>query len=143
VLLDHVTGDFAARVFRRRIDHCFVITSSKSGFNSHDAALIELTAAIRPGDLPESIPSGIKKRPRLLDTGKRKLGKNFKLLIGTPPRMRSTNKKRAEKLSTYDLILCEVVYRRPASVARQKLPNEIFARLIACQEAIRPLGQQP
>lgn len=84
VLFDHDTGDFAVRVFRRRVDHCFVVTSSKSGFNSHDAALIELTAAMRPGEPPESVPSGMKKRPPLLKTGKRNVGKNFKLLIGTP-----------------------------------------------------------
>ena len=48
VLLDHDTGDFAVRVLRRRIDQCFVVTSSKSGFDSHAAALIELTAAMRP-----------------------------------------------------------------------------------------------
>jgi hypothetical protein len=42
VLLDHDSGDFAIRAFRRRIDHCFVVTSTKSGFKSHEAALVEL-----------------------------------------------------------------------------------------------------
>jgi hypothetical protein len=42
VLLNHDTGDFAIRAFRRRIDLCFVVTPSKAGFVSHDAALIEL-----------------------------------------------------------------------------------------------------
>jgi len=65
VLLDHDTGDFAVRVFRRRVDHYFVVTSSKSGFDSHEAALLELTAAMRPGEPPESIRPGIKKRPPL------------------------------------------------------------------------------
>lgn len=83
VLLDHDTGDFAIRAFRRRIDHCFVVTSSKSGFTSHDAALIELTAAMHPGDPPESMRPGVKKRPPLLEIGNRKPGENFKLLTGT------------------------------------------------------------
>jgi hypothetical protein len=84
VLLDHDTGDFAIRVFRRRIDHCFIVTSSKSGFASHEAAFLELTAALRPGVVPESIPPGVKKRPLLLDIGNRKPGENFKLLTQTP-----------------------------------------------------------
>lgn len=84
VLLDHDTGDFAVRVFRRRVDHCFVVTSSKSGFDSHEAALLELTAAMRPGEPPESIRPGIKKRPPLLESGKKTLGENFKLLTQTP-----------------------------------------------------------
>ena len=84
VLLDHATGDFAVRVFRRRVDHCFVLTSCKAGFSSHDAALLELAAAMRPGAPPESMLPGVKKRPLLLETEKRKLGENFKLLMGTP-----------------------------------------------------------
>jgi hypothetical protein len=84
VLLDHDTGDFAVRAFRRRIDHCFVVTSGRSGFASHDAALIELTAAMRPGEPPESLSPGLKKRPPLLDIGNRKPGENFKLLTQTP-----------------------------------------------------------
>jgi hypothetical protein len=84
VLRNPNTGDFAIRTFRRRVDHCFVVTSSKSGFGSHDSALIELTAAMRPGEPPESILSGIKKRPPLLEIGNRKPGENFKLLTKTP-----------------------------------------------------------
>ena len=38
VLLDHETADFSIRVFRRRTDHCFTVTSSKAGVKSHDAA---------------------------------------------------------------------------------------------------------
>ena len=83
VLLDHDTGDFAIRAFRRRIDHCFVLTSDKSALPSHDAALTELTAAMRSGDPPESIAPGVKKRPPLLDIGNRMPGKNFKLLMQT------------------------------------------------------------
>jgi hypothetical protein len=55
VLLDYNTGDFTIHAFRRRIDHCFVVTSNKAGFASHDVALIEVTAAMRPGEPPESI----------------------------------------------------------------------------------------
>jgi hypothetical protein len=84
VLLDHEGGDFAIRVFRRRVDHCFVVTSSKTGFRSHEAALVELTAAMRPGEPPESIPPGKKKRAPLLETEDRKLGENFTLLTSTP-----------------------------------------------------------
>ena len=84
VLLDHDTGDFAILAFRRRIDHCFVVTSSRSGFASHEEALIGLTAAMRPGEPPESLSPGVKKRPPLLDIGNRKPGDNFKLLTQTP-----------------------------------------------------------
>jgi hypothetical protein len=83
VLLDHETGDFGVRVFRRRTDHCFVVTSSKVGINSHDAALVELTAAMRPGEQAESVPSGRKKRPLLLETANRKTGDHFNLLTQT------------------------------------------------------------
>lgn len=37
VLLNHDTGDFGIRVFRRRIDQCVVTVASKFGFNSQDA----------------------------------------------------------------------------------------------------------
>src|SRR6266404_391603 len=62
VLFNHVTGDFGIRVFRRRIDHCFVTVANKFEFNSKDAALVELTAAMRPGEPEEPIPPGSKKR---------------------------------------------------------------------------------
>src|ERR1700733_10308727 len=84
VLLNHDSGDFSIRAFRRSADYRFITTSNKSGFVSHDAALIELTAAMRPGEPPESISPGVKKRPLLLDLGNRKPGENFKLLMQTP-----------------------------------------------------------
>lgn len=83
VLLNHDTGDFAIRAFRRRVDHCFVVTSSKTGFDSHDAALIELTAAMRPGEQPEPIPPGRKKRTPLLPVKAKNVSKTFKLLTET------------------------------------------------------------
>lgn len=83
VLLDHGTGDYGIRVFRRRIDHCFVVTSSKSGFKSHEAALVELTAALRPGEEAEPIPPGSKKRRPLLPAKVKNISKTFKLLTET------------------------------------------------------------
>ena len=83
VLLNRDTGDFAIRAFRRRVDHCFVVTSNKLGFSSQEAALIELTAAMHPGEPPELLSPGVKKRPLLLDIGNRKPGENFKLLTQT------------------------------------------------------------
>ena len=82
VLLDHDTGVYGIAVFRRRIDHCFVATSSKSGFKSYDAALIELTAAMRPGEQAEPVPPGSKKRPFLLKANNG-AGDHFKLLTDT------------------------------------------------------------
>src|SRR5262245_59974542 len=80
VLLNHETGDHSIRVFRRRIDHCFVTTSSKSGYNSHEEALAELTAAMRPGEEAESIPPGRKKRRPLLPAKAKNISKTFELL---------------------------------------------------------------
>jgi hypothetical protein len=50
----------------------------------NDAALIELAAAMRPGEPPESIWPGVKERPLLLHVEGRKPGENFKLLTETP-----------------------------------------------------------
>ena len=83
VLLNHDSGDFAIRAFRRRVDHCFVVTSTKSGFASHEAALAELTSAMRPGEEPESIPPGKKKRRPLLPAKVKNIGNTFKLLTET------------------------------------------------------------
>ena len=66
VLLNHETGDFGIRAFRRRIDHCFVTVANEFGFKSQDTALVELTAAMRPGEPEEPIPPGSKKRRPLL-----------------------------------------------------------------------------
>lgn len=80
VLLNHDTGDFAIRAFRRRIDHCFTITASESGFKSHEAALAELTARMRPGEEAEPIPPSKKKRRPLLPAKSKEISKAFKLL---------------------------------------------------------------
>jgi hypothetical protein len=80
VLLNHDTGDFAIRAFRRRIDHCFTITASESGFKSHEAALAELTARMRPGEEAEPIPPSKKKRRPLLPAKSKEISKIFKLL---------------------------------------------------------------
>jgi hypothetical protein len=80
VLLNHDTGDFAIRAFRRRIDHCFTITASESGFKSHEAALAELTARMRPGEEAEPIPPSKKKRRPLLPAKSKEISKTFKLL---------------------------------------------------------------
>jgi hypothetical protein len=60
VLRNYETGEFGIRVFRRRVDHCFTVTESRSGFQSHDEALVALTAAMRPGEPPEPLPPGAK-----------------------------------------------------------------------------------
>src|ERR1700687_826962 len=83
VLRNGHTGDFGICVFRRRIDHCFVLTSSKSGMGSHDAALIELTAAMRPGEPGEPVPPGKKKRRLLLRARGKNVSKTFELLTRT------------------------------------------------------------
>ena len=83
VLLDHDTGDFAIRVFRRRIDHCFVVTSSKTGFRSHDAALADLTLAMRPNEEAEPVPPGTKKRRPLVRAISETVNDTFKLLTRT------------------------------------------------------------
>jgi hypothetical protein len=82
VLLNHGTGDFGIRVFRRRIDHCFVTVASKFGFVSQDAALVELTAAMSPGAPEEAIPPGVRKRRPLLLATAKNANDRFKLLTG-------------------------------------------------------------
>jgi hypothetical protein len=64
-LLDHDTGDFGFRIFRRRIDHYFVVTYSKAGLDSHDA--VELNAAMSPGKVAEPLPPGVKRRQPLIE----------------------------------------------------------------------------
>jgi hypothetical protein len=83
VLLNHGTGDFGIVAFRRRIDHCFVTVANKIGFNSQDTALVELTAAMRPGDSEETIPPGSKKRRPLVPATAKNIKGNFKLLTST------------------------------------------------------------
>ena len=47
VLRNYESGEFAIRVFRRRIDLCFAITASNFGFKSHDDALAALSATAK------------------------------------------------------------------------------------------------
>src|SRR5262249_28031427 len=82
VLLDHDTGEFGFQVFRRRVDHRFVMTASGSGLKSENTALNEMMAALRPGEQAEPLPPGSKKRP-LLVNGNKQVGENFKLLTET------------------------------------------------------------
>jgi hypothetical protein len=83
VLLDHDTRDFGFIAFRRQIDYRFVVTSTGFGFQSGETALMELTAAMRPGEPAEALRPGVKKRRLLLKTDDREIGENFKLLTGT------------------------------------------------------------
>lgn len=84
VLVDPDTEEFGILVLRRRVDHCFVVTRGKMGFRTEEAALVELSAAMRPGEKAEPVPPGAKMRPRLLQTKRKGHGKHFKLLTGTP-----------------------------------------------------------
>jgi hypothetical protein len=70
-------------VLRRRIDHCFVPTHSADGFASEEDALKDLTLALKPGEPPEPIPPGVKRRRPLLKALGPKPGKHFKLLTST------------------------------------------------------------
>ncbi len=83
MLLNHGTGDFGIVAFRRRVDHCLVTVASKFGFSSQDAALVDLTAAMRPGEPEEPIPPGSKKRRPLLPAVAKNINKTFKLLTST------------------------------------------------------------
>jgi len=83
VLLNHDTGDFGMIAFRRRVDHCFVIVANKFGSTSQDAALVELSAALRPGEPEEKIPPGSKKRRPLLPATAKNINGGFKLLTST------------------------------------------------------------
>ena len=83
VLRNHDTRDFGFIAFRRQIDHRFVVTSTKFGFKSSETTLMELTAAMRPGEPAEALRPGVKKRRLLLKTDDREIGENFKLLTGT------------------------------------------------------------
>lgn len=83
VLLNHDTGDFGIIAFRRRVDHCFVIVANKFGFTSQDAALVELSTALRPGEPEEEIPPGSKKRRPLLPAAAKNINGTFKLLTST------------------------------------------------------------
>jgi hypothetical protein len=83
VLLNHDTEDFGIHVFRRRTDHCFVTVTSKFGFSSEEAALVELKAAMRPGESGEQVPPGTKKRRPLLPATAKKISETFTLLTST------------------------------------------------------------
>jgi hypothetical protein len=71
VLLNHEDRDFEFVVFRRQFDHRVVVTSTKFGFKSSETALMELTAAMRPGEPAEALRPGVKKRRLLSKTDDR------------------------------------------------------------------------
>lgn len=80
VLIDTEAHLFGVTVMRRRVDHRFVITQELRGIRAEEAALNVLTTTLRSGDPPEPLPSGVKRRPLLLDTGSYTVGEYFKLL---------------------------------------------------------------
>jgi hypothetical protein len=77
------TKEFSVVALRRRVDHCFVLTCDKPGFQSADTAMAELTVAVRSGEAAEPVPPGKKKRSPLLRPTSKKVGEHFKLLAGT------------------------------------------------------------
>lgn len=83
VLVDPDEQRLKTIVLRRRIDHRFVLAHEGKEIESEEEALADLAAELGRNVPPLALPPGEKRRPALLDTGKRKVGDYFSVLTGT------------------------------------------------------------
>lgn len=84
-------GKFVALALRRRVDHCFVMTSEVHSIPTLDQAVARLSDDMKIGQPAEPLKSGQRRRPGLLDLGQRTACATFQLLTGTPTRWAALN----------------------------------------------------
>lgn len=83
ILIDPMTWGFSTITMRRRVDHCWVKTDERSGFDSPDAAMDHLRVSLRAGDPAEPLPPGARRRRLLLELGPAGASEEFRVLAST------------------------------------------------------------
>lgn len=83
ILVDQANRDYAAKCLRRRIDHCWALTGTHTGFKTPEAALDWIGATMHASGDPEPLPSGAKKRSPLLRPGSKGVSPEFELITKT------------------------------------------------------------
>lgn len=83
ILIDGRTWKFSSITLRRRVDHRWVKTDERAGFDTPDATMEHLHASLRGGDPPEPLPPGERRRRPLLDLGPAGASPEFELLAST------------------------------------------------------------
>ncbi|WP_431288803.1 hypothetical protein [Roseateles chitinivorans] len=84
-------GKFVSLTMRRNLDHRFVMTSEVDSIPTLHQAEDRLLADMKPGQPPEPLSPGERRRPPLLQLGQRTPCAAFQLLAGTPIRWAALN----------------------------------------------------
>lgn len=83
VLIDPLTWGFSTVTLRRRVDHRWLKTDERDGFETPESAREHLRTSLRIGEPPEPLPPGARRRRSLLKQGSGGTSPKFELLAST------------------------------------------------------------
>lgn len=83
ILIDALSWNLSTITLRRRVDHIWVKTDERIGFETPDSAMAYLRSSLRADDLPEPLPPGERRRLPLLELGSAGASAEFELIAST------------------------------------------------------------
>ena len=83
ILFDPRRHVFSTLTLRRRVDHCWIVVDEGKVFATPEAALDNIGLNMKVDQPEEALPSGARRRKRLLKLGTRGTSPEFELLTGT------------------------------------------------------------